>query len=108
MAKENNEISDLIKKCKILLLDIEGTTTSISFVKVGLMIYRPVFGLYACLQEIWGLRYPFCIFFAFLCCFPLFEHAKRSSFRIRNMEDEIKMVPSFMPLSLSILPRVIT
>lgn len=36
MAKENKEIGDIVKKCKILLLDIEGTTTSISFVKVGL------------------------------------------------------------------------
>lgn len=35
MANENKEIGDIVKKCKILLLDIEGTTTSISFVKVG-------------------------------------------------------------------------
>lgn len=36
MANDNKEIGDIVKKCKILLLDIEGTTTSISFVKVGL------------------------------------------------------------------------
>lgn len=36
MATDNKEIGDIVKKCKILLLDIEGTTTSISFVKVGL------------------------------------------------------------------------
>lgn len=35
MANDNKEIGDIVKKCKILLLDIEGTTTSISFVKVG-------------------------------------------------------------------------
>lgn len=39
MANENNEISDIVKKCKILLLDIEGTTTSISFVKDKLFPY---------------------------------------------------------------------
>lgn len=38
MANDNNDISDIVKKCKILLLDIEGTTTSISFVKVGLRL----------------------------------------------------------------------
>lgn len=44
MANETKEIGDIVKKCKILLLDIEGTTTSISFVKVGpIMINRPVF-----------------------------------------------------------------
>lgn len=51
MASENNEIGDIVKKCKILLLDIEGTTTSISFVKVGLMIDRPVFYHIVCLVE---------------------------------------------------------
>lgn len=39
MANENNDISDIVKKCKILLLDIEGTTTSISFVKDKLFPY---------------------------------------------------------------------
>ncbi|KAJ0173652.1 hypothetical protein K1T71_010801 [Dendrolimus kikuchii] len=39
MANETNEISDIVKKCKILLLDIEGTTTSISFVKDKLFPY---------------------------------------------------------------------
>lgn len=39
MANENNEIGDIVKKCKILLLDIEGTTTSISFVKDKLFPY---------------------------------------------------------------------
>ena len=65
MANENNDISDIVKKCKILLLDIEGTTTSISFVKVGLTIDRPVFCLNMC----------FCItvicfiyFFESVCC----------------------------------------
>lgn len=46
MANENKEIGDIVKKCKILLLDIEGTTTSISFVKVGRNADRPVFCLY--------------------------------------------------------------
>lgn len=41
MANENKEIGDIVKKCKILLLDIEGTTTSISFVKVGPTADRP-------------------------------------------------------------------
>lgn len=35
MANDNKDIGEIVKKCKILLLDIEGTTTSISFVKVG-------------------------------------------------------------------------
>lgn len=48
MASGNNDISDIVKKCRVLLLDIEGTTTSISFVKVGLMIDRPVFCLNMC------------------------------------------------------------
>lgn len=48
MANELKEINDIVKKCKILLLDIEGTTTSISFVKVGLIIGRPVFCLNMC------------------------------------------------------------
>ncbi|XP_046971689.1 enolase-phosphatase E1 [Vanessa cardui] len=39
MANENKEIGDIVKKCKILLLDIEGTTTSISFVKDKLFPY---------------------------------------------------------------------
>lgn len=39
MANESNEIGSIIKKCKILLLDIEGTTTSISFVKDKLFPY---------------------------------------------------------------------
>ncbi|CAH0594211.1 unnamed protein product [Chrysodeixis includens] len=39
MANETNDISDIVKKCKILLLDIEGTTTSISFVKDKLFPY---------------------------------------------------------------------
>nr|XP_034834219.1 claspin-like [Maniola hyperantus] len=39
MANENKELSDIVKKCKILLLDIEGTTTSISFVKDKLFPY---------------------------------------------------------------------
>lgn len=99
MAKENNEICDIIKKCKILLLDIEGTTTSISFVKVGLMIYRPVFGFYAWLQEIWCGHRTSCIFFVFRCCFPLFGHAKCSRFRMRNMEDKNQNgTPAHAPL----------
>lgn len=49
MANENKEIGEIVKKCKILLLDIEGTTTSISFVKVGLMIDRPVFCFALCI-----------------------------------------------------------
>lgn len=48
MAKENTVIGDIVKKSKVLLLDIEGTTTSISFVKVGLMNSRPVFYFNAC------------------------------------------------------------
>lgn len=48
MANEKSDINDIVKKCKILLLDIEGTTTSISFVKVGLTIDRPVFCLNMC------------------------------------------------------------
>lgn len=51
MANEKNDISDIVKKCKILLLDIEGTTTSISFVKVGLTIDRPVFCLNMCFMD---------------------------------------------------------
>lgn len=39
MATDNKEIGDIVKKCKILLLDIEGTTTSISFVKDKLFPY---------------------------------------------------------------------
>lgn len=39
MANELKEINDIVKKCKILLLDIEGTTTSISFVKDKLFPY---------------------------------------------------------------------
>ncbi|KAI5643119.1 enolase-phosphatase E1 [Phthorimaea operculella] len=39
MANDNKEIGDIVKKCKILLLDIEGTTTSISFVKDKLFPY---------------------------------------------------------------------
>ncbi|XP_013135587.1 PREDICTED: enolase-phosphatase E1 [Papilio polytes] len=39
MANELKEIADIVKKCKILLLDIEGTTTSISFVKDKLFPY---------------------------------------------------------------------
>lgn len=39
MANETQEIGDIVKKCKILLLDIEGTTTSISFVKDKLFPY---------------------------------------------------------------------
>ncbi|XP_013170721.1 PREDICTED: enolase-phosphatase E1 [Papilio xuthus] len=39
MANELKEITDIVKKCKILLLDIEGTTTSISFVKDKLFPY---------------------------------------------------------------------
>ncbi|CAB3249052.1 unnamed protein product [Arctia plantaginis] len=39
MANEKSEINDIVKKCKILLLDIEGTTTSISFVKDKLFPY---------------------------------------------------------------------
>ncbi|CAH0728351.1 unnamed protein product, partial [Brenthis ino] len=39
MANENKEIGDIVKKCKILLLDIEGTTTSLSFVKDKLFPY---------------------------------------------------------------------
>lgn len=52
MANETNDISEIIKKCKILLLDIEGTTTPISFVKVGLTIDRPVFCLNMCLCKL--------------------------------------------------------
>lgn len=43
MANEIKEIGDVVKKCKILLLDIEGTTTAISFVKVGPTADRPAF-----------------------------------------------------------------
>ncbi|CAG4953693.1 unnamed protein product [Parnassius apollo] len=39
MANELKDINDIVKKCKILLLDIEGTTTSISFVKDKLFPY---------------------------------------------------------------------
>ncbi|XP_062532207.1 claspin [Bombyx mori] len=39
MAKENTVIGDIVKKSKVLLLDIEGTTTSISFVKDKLFPY---------------------------------------------------------------------
>lgn len=39
MANEKSNICDIVKKCKILLLDIEGTTTSISFVKDKLFPY---------------------------------------------------------------------
>ncbi|CAH0690143.1 unnamed protein product [Spodoptera exigua] len=39
MASGNNDISDIVKKCRVLLLDIEGTTTSISFVKDKLFPY---------------------------------------------------------------------
>ncbi|CAK1583615.1 unnamed protein product [Parnassius mnemosyne] len=39
MANELKEINDIVKKCRILLLDIEGTTTSISFVKDKLFPY---------------------------------------------------------------------
>ncbi|CAG9565429.1 unnamed protein product [Danaus chrysippus] len=39
MANDNKDIGEIVKKCKILLLDIEGTTTSISFVKDKLFPY---------------------------------------------------------------------
>ncbi|RVE47491.1 hypothetical protein evm_007902 [Chilo suppressalis] len=39
MANEKKDIGEIVKKCKILLLDIEGTTTSISFVKEKLFPY---------------------------------------------------------------------
>ncbi|CAG9789279.1 unnamed protein product [Diatraea saccharalis] len=39
MANDKKDIGEIIKKCKILLLDIEGTTTSISFVKDKLFPY---------------------------------------------------------------------
>ncbi|CAK1553917.1 unnamed protein product [Leptosia nina] len=39
MANDLKEIIDIVRKCKILLLDIEGTTTSISFVKDKLFPY---------------------------------------------------------------------
>ncbi|VVD01581.1 unnamed protein product [Leptidea sinapis] len=39
MANTLKDIGEIVKKCKILLLDIEGTTTSISFVKDKLFPY---------------------------------------------------------------------
>lgn len=39
MAKCNKDIAETTKKCTVLLLDIEGTTTSISFVKDKLFPY---------------------------------------------------------------------
>lgn len=49
MANCIKDIGDIVKKAKVLLLDIEGTTTSISFVKVGPMVIdRPVFFVPPC------------------------------------------------------------
>lgn len=39
MATESLEVKDIVKNCKILLIDVEGTTTSISFVKDKLFPY---------------------------------------------------------------------
>lgn len=62
MANDNKEIGDIVKKCKILLLDVEGTTTSISFVKVGLnswpagVLFQHVMILHSFTYECNGLR----------------------------------------------------
>lgn len=71
MANDNKEIGEIVKKCKILLLDIEGTTTSISFVKVGLMIDRPVFCFTLCLCVI---VFKFCYTYHIFLPVPKVSH----------------------------------
>lgn len=106
MANENKDIGEIVKKCKILLLDIEGTTTSISFVKVGLTIDRPVFGLNMC----FCLTVIFYLYFLEISLITLrdsIQDAKWSRFQIRNMEDEIKMVPLSCSFHCLIYTRVL-
>lgn len=94
MANENNDISDIAKKCKILLLDIEGTTTSISFVKVGLTIDRPAFCCNSCLWDIYVKANIYLIFRTILIIRSLYYGcAKWSSFGFATWRTKSKWYP---------------